>query len=205
MWISTLWYNFIIRIQGGAIHHSRSNGDFYIYAARNIFSRKEHVVLIKGIVNDCENVLCRVESECVTGIVFDSLDCDCKDQLVYSLNMIEKREKGIFILLRQEGRGLGLATKIEALKNKNKGYDTYEAVELLGKKPDVREYSEAACIINKLKIRSIELLTNNPEKVKSLKKNKVKINSVIEMPAMLTPYTEKHLRAKQAHGFQIKL
>lgn len=189
-----------IVMSDGAIHHTNNFGSFSIYSATNTDTNQEHLILVKGDIWDQENVLCRLASECLPGTAFDSADCDCFEQLQYSMKLISKANQGIIIYLRQEGRGHGLATKISALKNKNLGFDTFEAVEKIGLKADIRDYKDAATILKIFHLKSIELLTNNPDKSESLKKDGILIANISNTPSHPTIFTIKHLKAKQKRG-----
>ncbi|MDM8540785.1 GTP cyclohydrolase II [Desulfococcaceae bacterium HSG9] len=188
-----------------AVHTTHTYGKFQIYIAKNVHTAQEHVVLVKGDIHKQENVLCRLQSECLTGIALDSAECDCKEQLEQALAMIAQRNQGILIYLNQEGRGHGLTKKILALANKNKGMDTYSAVEALGEAPDIRDFSEAAAIIRKLQVVSIELLTCNPDKIAGMEQNGVRIAEIIPLTVTPTSLTRKHLLAKKARGFLLNL
>lgn len=183
-----------------AEHHSHHHGDFRIHVAKNPTTGKEHVVLIKGEVVGQPNVLVRIASECVPGIVFHSADCECKEQLDIAMDKITAAGQGMLIYLRQEGRGQGLTTKILALRNKNQGHDTFTAVELLGEKPDVRTYEEAVEILQHFQVNSVRLLTNNPDKVTELESAGITVTGTesVEVPA--TENTKIHLQAKKARG-----
>jgi 3,4-dihydroxy 2-butanone 4-phosphate synthase/GTP cyclohydrolase II len=129
---------------------------------------KEHMALILGDVEQQENVLVRVHSECFTGDVLGSLRCDCGEQLRGAMNLIAEEGQGVIIYLRQEGRGIGLPDKLRAYNLQDMGYDTVEANILLGHQADERDYSVAALILDDLNVRSVRLLTNNPTKIESL-------------------------------------
>lgn len=193
----------MIKVLANAIHHTIEYGDFEIYIVMDN-DGKEHVVLIRGNIEDCEDILCRISSECLPGTALFSAECDCKQQIQYALQYISEIGQGIFVYLRQEGRGHGLATKIRALANKNRGLDTFVAVECMGLPADVREYSVVKDILDQFRIRSIRIMCNNPEKVQALKECGITINSVINIPVTPNIYSLPHLRAKQVRGHMIK-
>lgn len=160
-------------------------GDFHIVAFYNNRDFKEHVAIVRGDVTHAEDVPVRVHSECLTGDVIGSLRCDCRDQLETALRMIGKMDKGILLYMRQEGRGIGLINKIRAYGLQEHGYDTVEANLALGFRDDEREYSVAAHMLMSLKVKSIQLITNNPRKIEDLTKNGIQVSGRIPhvMPA----------------------
>ncbi|MFX0094632.1 MAG: GTP cyclohydrolase II [Candidatus Hodarchaeota archaeon] len=159
-------------------------GTFQIVGFINNKDKKEHIAIVKGEVLDSENVLTRLHSACLTGDALGSKRCDCGPQLRTALLMIEKEGQGTVLYLQQEGRGIGLLNKLRAYSLQDEGLDTYDANTMLGFAPDARDYEIAAIMLKKLSIKSIRLLTNNPEKINQLKKYDVEIveRVSIELP-----------------------
>ncbi len=165
-------------------------GHFQIVAFYNNKDNKDHVAIVHGDVTGVEDVPVRIHSECLTGDALGSLRCDCRDQLETALRMIGKREKGIVLYMRQEGRGIGLTNKIRAYGLQDYGYDTVEANLALGFRDDEREYSVAAHMLMSLKVKSIKLITNNPKKIEDLKKNGILVSGRI--PHIMKPNQYNH-------------
>jgi GTP cyclohydrolase II len=143
-------------------------GDFRIVAFWNNRDGKEHVAIIHGDVVGHEDVPIRMHSECLTGDALGSVRCDCRDQLEASLLSISKRERGMVLYLRQEGRGIGLLNKIRAYSLQDGGLDTVDANLALGFRDDERDYSIAAHMLHSLGVRSVRVMTNNPNKLHQL-------------------------------------
>ncbi len=143
-------------------------GDFKIIGFVNNKDNEEHIAIVKGEILNQENVLTRVHSACLTGDALGSLRCDCGPQLRTALTMIESEKLGIVLYMQQEGRGIGLLNKLRAYALQDEGFDTYDANVVLGFRPDQRDYEVAGEMLHKLGVKSIRLITNNPEKVKQL-------------------------------------
>ena len=152
-------------------------GVFDMHGFEDIENEKEHVVLTMGDVADGEPVLARIHSECLTGDALFSMRCDCGAQLRTALERIAREGSGALLYLRQEGRGIGLLNKIRDYHLQDQGADTVEANEALGFAADLRSYDLAASILADLGVRSVALMTNNPDKLAGLEKAGVRITS----------------------------
>lgn len=172
-------------------------GEFEIVAFSNIIDKKEHIALIFGDIKDKKNILTRVHSECLTGDVLGSLKCDCGNQLELAMKKISQKGEGVILYMRQEGRGIGLINKIKAYKLQNEGKDTVEANILLGFKEDLREYAVASQMLKLLHINSIELMTNNPQKIQELKKYGINVERRVEVEIPHNNCNYKYLKTKK--------
>lgn len=172
-------------------------GHFRIVAFWNNRDAKEHVAIIKGDILGAEDVPTRLHSECLTGDAIGSLRCDCRDQLEAALREIERRERGMVLYLRQEGRGIGLINKVRAYQLQDRGLDTVEANIALGFRDDERDYAIAAHMIGSLTVRSIHLMTNNPRKVQQLTDYGVKVTDRIPHLLPPNPYNRFYLETKK--------
>lgn len=176
-------------------------GYFNILTFNHSEDKKEHTAIVKGDILGKKNVLVRIHSECLTGDALGSLRCDCGDLLKESLRKIEEEGQGLIIYLRQEGRGIGLNDKIRAYELQDHGLDTYEANIALGYPEDIRDYDMAGQILKCLKVNSIRLITNNPQKIKEIQKLGIVIKERIGHTYSPNQYNKKYLHSKKEHGF----
>lgn len=172
-------------------------GPFEMLLFREPGTGVEHVALVKGGTENAENILVRVHSECMTGDLFGSLRCDCGDQLRLSLQKIEADGTGVIVYLRQEGRGIGLANKLEAYNlQDHAGLDTVAANIALGFRADERDFRPAAEILHYLKVRSAKLMTNNSAKVEALEKCGIQVVERVPVVAEVRRENAFYLRTK---------
>ena len=172
-------------------------GEFTLYGFRDDGGGKEVTAVVRGNVAGTEGCPVRVHSECHTGDIFGSLRCDCREQLEHSLGYIAERDQGAVIYLRQEGRGIGLLNKIKAYRLQDLGLDTIEANEYLGLPADARDYRVAARIIELLRIRSVRLLTNNPQKIAGLQEQGIEVDDRIPVRVDENLHNAGYLRTKR--------
>lgn len=172
-------------------------GDFKAYGYVNRLNGEHHIALVKGEIGDGREVLCRVHSECLTGDTFGSLRCDCGQQLSAAMQQIEQEGRGILLYMRQEGRGIGLINKLRAYELQEQGMDTLEANLALGFAGDEREYYIGAQILRDLGVKSLRLLTNNPDKVYQLSAFGMDVASREPLQMEATKHDLFYLRTKQ--------
>jgi len=172
-------------------------GEFMAIAYKSSVDTAEHVALVKGDISSDEPVLVRVHSECLTGDVFGSLRCDCGDQIRLAMQSIAEEGRGVFLYMRQEGRGIGFHNKLRAYALQDQGMDTVEANIALGFPPDLRDYGIGAQILADLGLHNIRLLTNNPKKVVGLESYGLKIVETVPLIAAPNPYNIHYLETKQ--------
>lgn len=170
-------------------------GVFKLMIYRSLIDAKEHVVVMAAREND--NIPVRIHSKCFTGDTLMSLRCDCRPQLEKALEFIAEKKQGAIIYLDQEGRGIGLTLKVKAYRLQERGFDTVEAHKHLGLPPDLRDYQIAADILKDLGIKSIRLLTNNPQKLKQLEEHGIKVNKRIPLEIPPNRHNRRYLRTKK--------
>lgn len=172
-------------------------GDFQAYGYINRLNGEHHIALVKGDISSGEDILCRVHSECLTGDAFGSLRCDCGQQFAAAMRQIRKEGRGVLLYMRQEGRGIGLINKLRAYALQDEGFDTLEANLKLGFPGDMREYFIGAQILRDLGIKTMRLLTNNPDKVYQLSDFGIRITERIPLQMEATAHDLFYLQTKQ--------
>ena len=171
-------------------------GEFKVHAFTEESKSKDHLAIGMGDLLTSEAVLCRIHSQCITGESFFSMRCDCRYQLTESLTRIAEKGRGVVFYLQQEGRGIGLSNKIRAYNLQDKGFDTVEANHQLGFKEDERGYDIVSEMINFLGIKKVDLMTNNPKKIKALEAMGVIINQRVQISSSTNKYNEKYISTK---------
>jgi len=171
-------------------------GVFRVVVFRNRIDHKEHIAIINGEIGDGKKIPVRLHSECLTSEVLGSLKCDCRDQLQLALQYIVNQKAGIVLYLRQEGRGIGLGNKIKAYALQEQGLDTVEANHALGFPDDLRRYDIAAAMLQILGVESVQLITNNPRKIKGLEEFGIPVKKRIPLVIAPNAYNESYLLTK---------
>lgn len=185
-----------------------AHGDFTIVAFDGLSDGGEHVAIVRGDVGGAEDVPTRVHSECLTGDALASLRCDCRQQLELALANVGGLERGIVLYLRQEGRGIGLRNKLRSYELQDGGLDTVEANHALGFADDERSYRVAAEMLRCLDVASIELMTNNPDKVRQLRDHGVRVTARRPHEIVPNPHNAGYLatkRVKSGHLLRLDL
>jgi len=172
-------------------------GEFKAIVYENDVDDLLHIAMVKGEIDPDKPVLVRVHSECLTGDIFGSLRCDCGDQLLKSMEMIDKEESGVFLYIRQEGRGIGLVNKLKAYALQDQGFDTVEANEELGFKADLRNYGIGAQILVDIGVKKMRLLTNNPKKMVGLEGYGLSIIEQVPIEIKPNEFNKGYLECKK--------
>ena len=170
--------------------------NFKVHAFTEEQSKKDHLVIAFGNLESSKPILARIHSQCITGESFFSMRCDCRFQLTESLQQIANNKSGVIFYLQQEGRGIGLSNKIRAYKLQDEGMDTVEANHQLGFSEDERNYEIVASMADHLNIHSVDLMTNNPKKIKALEKMGLKVNKRIPIFSESNQHNKKYLTTK---------
>jgi len=172
-------------------------GVFQVYAYESVLDGETHVALVRGEIGTGQDVMVRVHSKCLTGDVFHSARCDCGPQLHTAMERIAAEDRGVLLYLNQEGRGIGLANKIRAYELQDQGFDTVEANERLGFKPDQRDYGIGAQILGDLGVKTMRLLTNNPRKFVGLQGYGLAVNESVPLEIPASEFTRRYLKTKK--------
>ncbi len=171
-------------------------GSFRVHVFADESGGKEHVAMVHGDVFGMEDVPTRIHSECLTGDVLGSLRCDCRPQLERALARVGQMPRGVVLYLRQEGRGIGLANKIRAYELQERGLDTVDANLALGFGADERRYDVAASMLRTLGVRSVQLFTNNPDKIAQLEGLGVRVSARIPHEIQCGEHNRAYLETK---------
>ncbi len=175
---------------------STTFGEFNLVVYRDDKNR-EHVALFLGEIANGESVLTRLHSECITGEVFNSIHCECEQQLDAAMKLISEQGRGLLIYLRQEGRDIGLTNKIKAYELQRQGLNTLEANVKLGFPPDARHYDVAVEILRELGVKKIKLLTNNPDKIAQLEKLGIEVAERVPLEIAPNGFDDNYLKVKK--------
>lgn len=173
-----------------------SSGPFKIQSVKDE-QGADHILIYTGELQGKQDIPVRIHSECMTSEVFGSLKCDCREQLEMAMLTIQERKSGLIIYLRQEGRGIGLFHKIEAYALQDKGRDTIQANEDLHLPVEARSYGLAVEILNYYGIHSVELMTNNPEKIQALEENGIRVSKQIPIRIAPNEFNQQYLEIKK--------
>ena len=177
-------------------HLPTTYGEFEMIAYESQFKDFPHIVLMTKKKLEIDSCIVRIHSECMTGDIFSSQRCDCGEQLDYSLNYINKHG-GVLVYLRQEGRGIGLVNKMKAYNLQDKGLDTFAANIKLGLHQDARNYQVAIDILEELGIKSVRLLTNNPDKLKIFDNSRIQLKERLPIEVSPSSHNSNYLKAKR--------
>lgn len=180
-----------------AVEFPTRHGIFQLLLYRTCVNEEDHIALVKGQPAQQESVLVRVHSQCLTGDVFGSDRCDCGLQVEAALREMEKEGHGVLVYMRQEGRGIGLSSKIHAYELQDRGMDTVEANHELGFSSDDRDYGAAAKILEDIGVTRARLMTNNPRKVFGLEEHGIKIVERMPLVFPATAHNERYLKTKK--------
>ncbi len=172
-------------------------GEFEVVAFESEIHDAPHLALVKGDIRTDEPVLVRVHSECLTGDVLGSLRCDCGPQLHAAMSMVEREGRGVVLYMRQEGRGIGLTSKLQAYALQDQGLDTVEANHKLGFRADLRDYGVGAQILVYLGVRKMRLMTNNPKKIVGLSGYGLEVVERVPLELGICSYNEKYMHTKK--------
>lgn len=173
-------------------------GNFEIIAFQDQTTGEEHIALAQGLETvPVKPVLVRMHSECLTGDAFGSLKCDCGPQLHATMKMINDAGQGVILYLRQEGRGIGLTNKIRAYALQDQGHDTLDANLLLNLPADARQYDMCGIMLDYLQIKDVQLITNNPLKIKALTESGINVVSRVPLTVGLNHFNKAYLETKQ--------
>ena len=173
------------------------HGPFRVIAFESLIDKETHVALVRGEIGDGRDVTVRVHSRCLTGDVFHSSRCDCGPQLDAAMQKIAEAGRGVLLYLNQEGRGIGLANKIRAYELQDQGFDTVEANERLGFKPDQRDYGIGVQILRDLGVRSMRLMSNNPRKLVGLEGYGLSVSDWVPLEIPASEHTRRYLTTKK--------